>query len=154
MRFFRNVEFAGVRCRRTMNQRLSHLFLKLSRSFPSVPSDESPHCSNFRSPLCGEGVHTGASLRTIKTNRRKGNMKLNRRQFLSRWSSLAVCIPFVPGLMAQNKSATKASDTHNHQSSHPMGAGRCSKCSCVQYTQDYSSDNGYCTCGHSYGDHW
>ena len=34
------------------------------------------------------------------------------------------------------------------------GAGNCSKCSCRSYSKDINSDNDYCVCGHSYGDHW
>jgi len=33
------------------------------------------------------------------------------------------------------------------------GAGRCSQCSCTQYS-DALDGNYYCRCGHSDGDHW
>ena len=33
------------------------------------------------------------------------------------------------------------------------GMGRCDKCSCTGYT-DGNYGNSYCTCSHSYGDHW
>jgi hypothetical protein len=33
------------------------------------------------------------------------------------------------------------------------GAGNCAKCTCTTYS-DANDGNSYCTCGHSYGDHW
>jgi len=84
------------------------------------------------------------------------DIKINRRSFLSRWSSLALLVPFVPELVqiVKAKAAVKGPMDDPHQSSHPMGYGRCSKCACGQYQQADTAGNDYCTCGHSYADHW